>query len=149
MILDLVEKTPDALIGIVLAGDGCPAPERPAVFARVAAEAGFVGRYLDPDEVPDRPRNVTITQRGSRVRVSWRPPEFDGGTKITGYSVTITGANVGLSMLGGGGSARHVDATVPPLRPGVRYTVKVKATNAVGTGAARVRTFTVRPIALP
>ncbi|MBL8774864.1 MAG: trypsin-like serine protease [Acidimicrobiales bacterium] len=136
-------------VGVVLAGDGCPAPERPAVFARVAAEAGFVGRYLDPDEVPDRPRNVAITQRGSRVRVSWRPPEFDGGAKITGYSVTITGANVGLSMLGGGGGARHFDTTVPPLRPGVRYTVKVKATNAMGTGAARVRTFTVRPVALP
>ena len=136
-------------VGIVLGGDGCPSPERPAVFSRVAANQDFVGRYLDPDEVPDRPRHVVITQRNDRLRVSWSPPEFDGGTKITGYGVTIPAG--GLGIVGAGGRLRYVDIPLEGnrLSVGRRYAVKVTATNAVGTSAPRVRYVTIRPYAIP
>ena len=136
-------------VGVVQAGDGCPAPERPAVFGRVAAESAFLGRYLDPDEAPDRPRQVRVAQRGSTLRVSWRPPEFDGGTRITGYSVIVPG--VGLGVAGIGGRQRHLDIDLgsAPFLPGRRYTVKVRATNAVGTSEARVRSIVLGPYALP
>ena len=136
-------------VGVVQAGDGCPAADRPAVFGRVAAEAAFLGRYLDPDEAPDRPRHVVVAQRGSTLRVSWRPPEFDGGTKITGYSVVVPAAGVGVAA--GGGRTRHVDIDMGAgsFQPGRRYEVKVRATNAVGTSAPRVRSATIQPYALP
>jgi hypothetical protein len=135
-------------VGVVLGGDGCPAPERPAVFSRVAANADFVGRYLDPDEVPDRPLRVRASQRGATLRVSWRPPDFDGGTKITGYRVAVSG---GVPAVTVGGSSRHVDVGLQgsPLRPGRTYTVKVRALNAVGQSAPTTRTVTIAPIALP
>ncbi len=121
-------------VGIVLAGDGCPAPERPAVFARVAAEAGFVGRYLDPDEVPDKPRNVVPRTVGDGVRVSWRPPTFDGGTPITGYRVRL-----GTQVVDVGPAQRQV--VFDDLTYFRRYEVRVRAVNAVGTGAPRVRSI--------
>lgn len=136
-------------VGVVLGGDGCGSVERPNLYSRVAANAAFLGRYLDPDEVPDPPRRVTITQRGSVLRVSWRPPEFDGGTEITGYGATIpTG---GLGLAGTGGQVRHVDIELVdgPLQVGRRYAVKVTAKNAVGTSAPRVRYVTIRPYPIP
>lgn len=121
-------------VGVVLAGDGCPAPERPAVFARVAAEAGFVGRYLDPDEVPDRPRQVQPRTFGDGVRVSWRPPDFDGGTPVTGYRVRL-----GTQVIDVGPARRQV--VFDDLTYFRRYEVRVRAVNAIGTGAARVRSI--------
>lgn len=136
-------------IDMVLGGDGCGSVERPNLYSRVAANAAFLGRYLDPDEVPDPPRRVTITQRGSVLRVAWRPPAFDGGTAITGYGTTIpTG---GLGIAGAGGQVRHVDIELVdgPLQVGRRYAVKVTATNAVGTSAPRVRYVTIQPYPIP
>lgn len=137
-------------VGIVLGGDGCPAPQRPAIFSRVAANQAFVGRYLDPNEVPDRPRRVRTSQQGSTLRVSWRPPHFDGGAKITGYAVEVSGGGASVGV-GGGGRARHVDIELAdgPLQVGGRYTVKVRATNAVGTGAARVGSVTIHTYPIP
>ena len=122
-------------VGIVLGGDGCPAPERPAVFSRVAANAAFVGRYLDPDETPDRPRNVVMRTRQASVSVSWRPPEFDGGTPVTAYQVKLSGRPV-VTV---GGRARS--AEIAGLQIGRRYEVKVRAVNVVGASAPRVRFF--------
>jgi len=122
-------------VGVVLGGDGCGAPERPTVFSRVAANVDWVGRYLDPDEVPDRPRKVATRTNDDRVRVSWRPPAFDGGAPVTAYRVKVTGQPVVVV----GGSAR--EAVVTGLVVHRPYEVKVRAVNAIGTGAARVRPF--------
>lgn len=137
-------------VGVVQAGDGCPAPERPAVFGRVAAEADFLGRYLDPDEVPDRPEQVRISQRNRTVRVSWRRPAFDGGTRITGYEVHFSGGLM-VPVAAARGRRGHVDLDLGQvaLQPGRPYTVKVRAVNAVGRSAPRVRTATFHPYALP
>jgi hypothetical protein len=133
---------------VVLGGDGCPAPERPAIFSRVAANQSFVGRYLDPDEVPDRPLQVRTSQQGTTLRVSWRAPVFDGGSRITGYRVAISG---GVPAVVTSRGARHVDVALAgsPLRPGGTYTVKVRAMNAIGQSAPRVRSVTIAPLALP
>lgn len=135
-------------VGVVLGGDGCPAPERPAIFSRVAANQSFVGRYLDPDEVPDRPLQVRTSQQGATLRVSWRAPLFDGGSRITGYRVAISG---GVPAVVTSRGARHVDVALEgsPLRPGRTYTVKVRAMNAIGQSAPRVRSVTIAPVAVP
>ncbi|MCB9372503.1 MAG: trypsin-like serine protease [Microthrixaceae bacterium] len=134
-------------VGVVLGGDGCGAPERPSVFTRVASNHEWLGRYLDPDEVPDRPeRVVTAPLVGGRLRVSWRPPGFDGGTRITSYRVKVAGTGrFGLAS----GNARHVDLDVSGLQVGRTYQVEVRAVNAVGVSAPRVRPVRIRPIALP
>lgn len=132
-------------VGIVLGGDGCGAPERPNMFSRVAANTDFVGRYLDPDEVPDAPKRLTTQQRLDRVRVSWRAPGFDGGTAITGYQVKVGNRPI----LTTGPHARSADFNISTLQAGRPYRVTVRAINGVGTGPARVRSFTPTPIALP
>lgn len=137
-------------VGVVQAGDGCPAPERPAVFGRVAAEADFLGRYLDPDEVPDRPERVRFAQQGRTLRVSWQRPAFDGGTPVTSYSLRFSNG-LTIAPIAASGKRGHFDVDLGQfaLQPGRTYTVKVRATNAVGTSAPRVRTVTLRPYAVP
>lgn len=142
----VVDNEGDPLqVGVVLGGDACGAAERPTVFSRVAANTDWVGRYLDPDEVPDPTRVVTTQQRAFKVRVAWRPPQFDGGTPVTGYQVKVGNRPVVTT----GPGARHADINIASLRTGRPYRVTVRAINAVGTGAARVGSYTPTPIALP
>lgn len=124
-------------VGIVLGGDGCGSPERPGVYSRVAANTAFVGRYLDPDEVPDAPRRVRIThQRDGAWNVQWRPPAFDGGTVITGYRVKVSGDRTYRV----GRDARIVGIGFQTVGP---HRVVVRAVNAVGQSAGRAVTFHV------
>ncbi len=124
-------------VGIVLGGDGCPAAERPALFSRVSANVAWVGRYLDPDEVPDPPGRARARQYGDRAVVSWRAPEFDGGTPVTGYQVKVAQQPVVTVPA----AAREVEVDALGLVSGRRYRVTVRAVNAVGTSAPRVTTF--------
>ena len=118
------------------------------MLSRGAAHQPVIGRYLDPDAVPDRPLQVRTSQRGATLRVSWRAPVFDGGSRITGYRVAISG---GVPPVVTSRGARHVDIALEgsPLRPGRVYTVKVRAMNAIGPSAPRVRSVTIAPVALP
>lgn len=83
---------------------------------------------------PDRPRNLRVTDLGSgRVRISWRPPAFDGGSAIIGY-------RVGQRLMGvkrftwkrTDGDVRQL--VLKDLKPGGIYYLRVRATNDVGTG---------------
>lgn len=132
-------------VGVVLGGDGCGFPQRPGIYTRISTNIDFLARYQDPDEVPDRPRNLVTAQSEHHVRVSWRPPAFDGGTAITGYEVKVGNRPVVTR----GPYARHVDIDISALRTGRPYRVTVRAVNEVGTGAPRIRTYTPTPIALP
>jgi secreted trypsin-like serine protease len=124
-------------VGIVLGGDGCGAPERPSVFSRVAPNADWVGRYLDPDEVPDKPRRTSVARgRSGNWFVQWRPPAFDGGTRITGYRVKVVGDRT-----------YQLPATARRLDMGLQtvggHRVVVRAVNGVGQGIGAVVSFTV------
>ena len=121
-------------VGVVLGGDGCGTPERPGVYSRVATNSAFLGRYLDPDEVPDAPSSARVTALGTGVRVSWRAPDFDGGTAITGYQVKISGGPTRLVSR----QSRHADIAI--AAPG-RRRITVRAVNAVGTGAPKAVSF--------
>lgn len=62
--------------------------------------------------------------------MTWTPPASNGGSAITGYTVTASP--------GGHGHREwlRTSATVTGLTNGTGYTFTVKATNVAGTGPA-------------
>ncbi len=93
--------------------------------------------------VPMAPTNVTATPATQSARVTWTPPTSDGGSAITGQTVTPyngTTAQTPVQV-----SASAVSATVTGLANGTSYTFKVTATNGVGTSAPSAVSNAVTP----
>ena len=86
------------------------------------------------------PRNIKIENVINRVIVTWDPPKFDGGEKITGYTMC---ANYRGSL------CRNVSAdgrgVFQDLLPG-DYTITVAAKTATRTGPAAEAKGKVRPV---
>ncbi|HEY3924873.1 MAG TPA: fibronectin type III domain-containing protein [Acidothermaceae bacterium] len=75
---------------------------------------------------PDAPTNVTASPGNASASVSWTAPS-DGGSPITGYTVTSDPAGGTVAFTG------TTSALVTGLSNGVGYTFTVTATNAVDT----------------
>jgi hypothetical protein len=90
---------------------------------------------------PDAPTNVTATAGDTTATVSWIAPSSNGGSPITGYTVT---------SLPAGGTATPTGATsalVTGLTDGTQYTFTVVATNMVGPSDPSSPSNTVTPTA--
>ena len=83
--------------------------------------------------VPAAPGRPSALGQAQSAQVSWAAPASDGGSPITGYTVT---PYVGYFALAGVtfGSV-STSQTITGLTPGVTYRFKVAAINAVGTGS--------------
>lgn len=89
--------------------------------------------------VPGDPIGVTAIAGNGQATVSWSAPASNGGSPITGYTVTS-------SPGGFTGTTSGTTRTISGLTNGTEYTFTVTATNAVGTGAASSPSAGVTPV---
>ena len=93
--------------------------------------------------VPNAPTAVSAVAGVNSASVSWTAPAGDGGSAITGY--TVTSSPGGLTCLPQ--SLVTLSCDVTGLTNGTDYTFTVVAINAIGTSAASVASNSVSPTA--
>ncbi|MBK5273562.1 MAG: fibronectin type III domain-containing protein [Desulfuromonadales bacterium] len=91
--------------------------------------------------MPGAPTIGIATSGNAQATVSFTPPASNGGSSITGYTITSSPGNITKT-----GTASPI--TVTGLTNGTAYTFTVKATNAIGTGPASAASNSVTPIAV-
>jgi hypothetical protein len=89
---------------------------------------------------PGAPTIGTATAGVTSATVTWSAPASNGGSPITGYTVTASPGGATASAAAGATSA-----TVTGLTAGTAYTFTVTATNAAGTSAASAASNSVTP----
>jgi hypothetical protein len=90
-------------------------------------------RLGNPSNTPGPPQNVTATAGDGKVKVTWDPPTYDGGSPITGYTVTASRNSSNFKASFG---ASATSGTIRTLINGKTYSVTVVAKNANGAGAS-------------
>ncbi|WP_307720041.1 fibronectin type III domain-containing protein [Paenibacillus koleovorans] len=104
--------------------------------------ASSASNSVTPKAVPGAPTGVSAAAGNGQAEVSFTAPSNDGGSAITGY--TVTSSPGGFT---GTGSVSPI--TVSGLTYGTTYTFTVTATNAEGTSIASSASSGVTPITLP
>jgi len=92
---------------------------------------------------PGAPTAVTATARNASALVSWTAPASDGGSPITGYTVTPYAGTTALTSIPVG--AGTLWTTVGSLANGTSYTFKVTAVNALGSSPESTASAAVMP----
>ena len=107
-----------------------------------------------PAGAPDAPTIVTVTPGVMSASVSFTAPASDGGSAITGYTVTLNPAAGGSCTRDCSSTRSGVDADagsmglthrITGLTNGLDYTFFVRASNALGSSTASALSGTVIP----
>ncbi|MFE7503910.1 carbohydrate-binding protein [Promicromonospora sp. NPDC057488] len=108
-----------------------------AVQGKVALPTGFTANGVSLDVelnvdvaagVPDAPAKPAAVAEGDEVRVQWAAPANNGGSAITGYTVTLSGGPAPITRAVDG---EATSVTITAVASGV-YSASVVATNALG-----------------
>ena len=110
--------------------------------------ASAASNSITPSTVPGAPTAVSAVAGAGQASVSFTAPTSNGGSAITGYTVTAVDstnpANGGQTVSGAASPL-----TVTGLTNGDSYTFTVTATNVSGTGAASAASSAVTPSTVP
>jgi hypothetical protein len=98
---------------------------------------------VTPTSVPDAPTSVSAIAGDASATVSWTSPASDGGSPITGYTVTATPGGAQVQTSGA------TSTLFPGLTNGTSYTFTVHATNADGDGPESAPSSPVTPSTVP
>ena len=98
-------------------------------------------RELAVRKPPAAPTVVTATAGNCTATVSWTPPTDDGGSPISGYTITANPDGVTADA-----PAEATSATVEGLTNGTSYTFTVAASNEAGPGAPSAASAPVTPV---
>jgi hypothetical protein len=110
-----------------------------AVGNSVASTASTAVTPAVPPTVPDRPTSVVATViNPTTVRVAFVEPSYNGGSAITGYTVTSSPGSFTAT-----GATSPINVT--GLTTGTAYTFRVVATNAVGNSMSSGASNSVTP----
>jgi hypothetical protein len=93
--------------------------------------------------VPGAPTAVHATAGNAQATVSWSAPASNGGSPITGYTVTSSPGGKTCTTTGA------LTCEVSGLTNGTSYTFTVKATNSIGPGTTSAASNSVTPTAAP
>jgi titin len=127
----------------------------PYYFRVAAANAGGAGAYatlastVTPVSVAMTPTRVVGTPGSSQVVVSWSPPAFTGGSRITDYAVESSQDSGVTWVPVADGVSASTTTTVTGLTNGTSYVFRVAAVNATGVGAPSVASLPVTPRTTP
>ncbi len=100
------------------------------------------GHGQAPATVPCAPTIGTAKAGNASATVTWKAPVSNGGSAITGYTVTSSPGGITATA-----SAWATWANVTGLTNGTAYTFTVTATNAIGTSAPSAASNSVTPMA--
>jgi hypothetical protein len=96
------------------------------------------------DSAPAVPVSIAAEPAGTGLRVTWTPPVPNGGSPVDGYTVTaepaVEGPVVPVTVKVPGNAS---EAALSGLADGVRYAVRVAATNPVGMGPSATTDATI------
>ena len=95
---------------------------------------------------PDAPTGVAAVPGGASATVFWSPPAYDGGKKITNYTVSVQVGSTTVRTLDVSGSPPPATALLSGLNNGTAYRFTVSATNSAGlTGTPSTLSNVVTP----
>ena len=112
--------------------------------------ASSASSVVVPATKPGAPTSVVATFGDTSAHVTWSAPASNGGSAITGYTVTATDSTTpanGHETCSW--SSGPLTCTVTALTNGDSYTFTVTATNKAGTGPASSASSAVVPAAKP
>jgi uncharacterized protein (TIGR02145 family) len=113
-----------------------------ATNAKGNSTASSASNSVIPASVPGAPTIGTATKGNAQSTVTFTAPSNNGGSAITGYTVTSTPGSITAT-----GTASPI--TVTGLTNGTAYTFTVTAANATGSGTPSAALNSVTPSTVP